>query len=277
MVMEAVKFLNEKKGSSAIAIRRYILHKYPGVDPIRLKYYLKKALTKGLDKGFLIRPLNSSAQGATGRFKLVSEKSKQGKAKEVESSDGETAPKPAPKAAKKAAAVKKPRSNASAGKPRSKTPAGKPGSENPEEGKKKPKIAGPEKEHGNKASQAPAKPKGSVDKTTKATKKQSAPKASQAKPASGPKKTTSKAKEAKGSAKPKANEGSKLPPAEKVKVATGAAKEAKTNSAEDSATAKAGRSGTKTKPAVPKTKKPEPKKGGTKGKGKEAAGVPDGD
>ncbi|ETE55772.1 Protein B4, partial [Ophiophagus hannah] len=69
MVTEAVGALNERKGSSTAAIKRYIRHNYPGVDPIRLKYYLRKALLKGLEKGYLVRPLNSSAQGATGRFK----------------------------------------------------------------------------------------------------------------------------------------------------------------------------------------------------------------
>lgn len=70
MVTEAVGALNERKGSSTAAIKRYIRHNYPGVDPIRLKYYLRKALLKGLEKGYLVRPLSSSAQGATGRFKV---------------------------------------------------------------------------------------------------------------------------------------------------------------------------------------------------------------
>ncbi|KAG8127195.1 hypothetical protein E2320_022183 [Naja naja] len=70
MVTEAVGALNERKGSSTAAIKRYIRHNYPGVDPIRLKYYLRKALLKGLEKGYLVRPPNSSAQGATGRFKV---------------------------------------------------------------------------------------------------------------------------------------------------------------------------------------------------------------
>uniref|UniRef100_A0A8D0DMI1 H15 domain-containing protein n=1 Tax=Salvator merianae TaxID=96440 RepID=A0A8D0DMI1_SALMN len=70
MVVEAVKALNERKGSSAAALKHYILNRYPGVDPIRLKYTLKKALAKGLEEGYLARPQNSTAHGATGRFKV---------------------------------------------------------------------------------------------------------------------------------------------------------------------------------------------------------------
>ncbi|KAJ7308151.1 hypothetical protein JRQ81_008665 [Phrynocephalus forsythii] len=93
MVMEAVRALNERKGASAVAIRRYILHTYPAVDPIRLKYYLKGALAKGLEKGQLVRPPNSSAQGATGRFKLGAEKAKPGRGKKKEAAlEGETEP-----------------------------------------------------------------------------------------------------------------------------------------------------------------------------------------
>uniref|UniRef100_A0A670ZMV7 H15 domain-containing protein n=1 Tax=Pseudonaja textilis TaxID=8673 RepID=A0A670ZMV7_PSETE len=88
MVTEAVGALNERKGSSTAAIKRYIRHNYPGVDPIRLKYYLRRALLKGLEKGYLVRPLNSSAQGATGRFKLAAIKPKKGKATRAPQREG---------------------------------------------------------------------------------------------------------------------------------------------------------------------------------------------
>ncbi|KAJ8258880.1 hypothetical protein COCON_G00178920 [Conger conger] len=71
MVKEAVKALDTRKGSSAQAIRRYILEHYPSMDQIRLKYMLRRALAKGLENGVLVRPLNSTANGAQGRFRLA--------------------------------------------------------------------------------------------------------------------------------------------------------------------------------------------------------------
>uniref|UniRef100_A0A8C5X9B3 H15 domain-containing protein n=1 Tax=Malurus cyaneus samueli TaxID=2593467 RepID=A0A8C5X9B3_9PASS len=73
MVKEALRAHDEKKGASVIAIKRFILAKYPSVDPIRLKYLLKQALSKGLSCGDLVRPHNSSAVGATGTFKVSRE------------------------------------------------------------------------------------------------------------------------------------------------------------------------------------------------------------
>ncbi|XP_054243545.1 histone H1.8 [Indicator indicator] len=76
MVIEALEAQgqDQKKGVSVVAIKRFILSKYPAVDPIRLKYLLKQALCKGLSHGDLVRPHNSSAMGATGRFKLAPKK-----------------------------------------------------------------------------------------------------------------------------------------------------------------------------------------------------------
>ncbi|RMB99075.1 hypothetical protein DUI87_24621 [Hirundo rustica rustica] len=74
MVKEALRAHDEKKGASVVAIKRFILAKYPTVDPIRLKYLLKQALSKGLSCGDLVRPHNSSAVGATGTFKLARKK-----------------------------------------------------------------------------------------------------------------------------------------------------------------------------------------------------------
>ncbi|NWW28690.1 B4 protein, partial [Falcunculus frontatus] len=70
MVKEALRAHDEKKGASVVAIKHFILAKYPTVDPIRLKYLLKQALSKGLSCGDLVRPHKSSSVGATGTYKV---------------------------------------------------------------------------------------------------------------------------------------------------------------------------------------------------------------
>ncbi|NXS98851.1 B4 protein, partial [Jacana jacana] len=70
MVIEALQAQDEKKGTSVFAMKRFILTKYPTVNPNRLRYLLKQALNKGLSQGVLMRPRNSTAVGATGRFKV---------------------------------------------------------------------------------------------------------------------------------------------------------------------------------------------------------------
>uniref|UniRef100_A0A8C3QP47 H15 domain-containing protein n=1 Tax=Cyanoderma ruficeps TaxID=181631 RepID=A0A8C3QP47_9PASS len=103
MVKEALQAHDEKKGASVVAIKRFILAKYPTVDPIRLKYQLKQALSKGLSCGDLVRPHNSSAVGATGTFKVSkgSRKKPQQKLSQADPDRGQ-APKPAQKGNTKA-------------------------------------------------------------------------------------------------------------------------------------------------------------------------------
>uniref|UniRef100_A0A669PEP6 H1.8 linker histone n=1 Tax=Phasianus colchicus TaxID=9054 RepID=A0A669PEP6_PHACC len=100
MVLEALQAQDGKKGVSVVAIKRFILTKYPAVDPVRLKYLLKRALATGLSRGFLVRPHNSSALGATGRFKLAPKRLQQKQAAGQED-PGEG---PAPKTGRRGAA-----------------------------------------------------------------------------------------------------------------------------------------------------------------------------
>ncbi|XP_012948008.4 histone H1.8 isoform X1 [Anas platyrhynchos] len=105
MVIEALRAQDGTKGASVVTIKRFILAKYPAVDPVRLKYLLKQALAKGLSRGDLVRPHNSSALGATGRFKLAPEKLRQKQPPGQADPTGEQAPKPGRKRAAKATRV----------------------------------------------------------------------------------------------------------------------------------------------------------------------------
>ncbi|XP_023652516.1 linker histone H1M [Paramormyrops kingsleyae] len=90
MIKEALKALDSRKGSSVQAIRGYILKKYPSVDAVRFKHMLRKALIKGLEGGALVRPPNSSATGAQGRFRLPAKNKPKDSQKSMENSDPNT-------------------------------------------------------------------------------------------------------------------------------------------------------------------------------------------
>uniref|UniRef100_A0A4W5QZZ3 Linker histone H1M n=1 Tax=Hucho hucho TaxID=62062 RepID=A0A4W5QZZ3_9TELE len=83
MVKEALKELDSRKGVSSQAIRSYITDKYPSFDLVRLKYMIRKTLNNGIESGVLVRPPNSTANGAQGRFRLAV----RGKAKEPKATE----------------------------------------------------------------------------------------------------------------------------------------------------------------------------------------------
>ncbi|XP_051932660.1 protein B4 isoform X1 [Hippocampus zosterae] len=81
MVVEALKELDSRKGVSKQAIQNFIKRKYPSVDKIRLKYYVRRALRKGLDDGTLVRrPDSTVTTGVVEKFRLAA-KRKESKAK----------------------------------------------------------------------------------------------------------------------------------------------------------------------------------------------------
>jgi histone H1/5 len=107
MVPEAIKKLNEKGGSSLIAIKKYLASNY-NVDTTKKSFIIKKYLRAALEKGQLVQ--GKKSKGMTGSFQLpVKEKKKASPAKK----------KVAP--AKKAASTKKaasPKKKAAAAKPK---------------------------------------------------------------------------------------------------------------------------------------------------------------
>ncbi|XP_074862297.1 histone H1.8 [Carettochelys insculpta] len=261
MVIEALKAQNEKKGTSVIAIKRYILAKYPAVDPIRLKYLLKKALTKGLDHGYLIRPQNSLALGATGRFKLASEKPKLKKTSGKMAPAGEKAPKP------EKAVARKPNAKVAADK--------KARSKDAQAKKPKPVSKKPKTKSTNGQPKAPAKSKGhgSAQDTVKGNK---IPHTKEVPPgrAVGTKKATPKAKPAAGVGSTAAAEHRDKLGTSKVKGAVAAAKgEVRANLSKGENRPAKAKAAAGTKKTIAKGK-PEAK-GPVKGKGKKLEGAKD--
>ncbi|XP_051529088.1 protein B4-like [Myxocyprinus asiaticus] len=103
MVKEALKGLDSRKGVSAQAIRGYIKERYTTVDETRLKFMVRRTLTKGIETGVFVRPANSgpTTTGAQGRFRIASKtKAKEAKAQSEENADPNVQKAPKPKKAK---------------------------------------------------------------------------------------------------------------------------------------------------------------------------------
>nr|ACX45248.1 oocyte-type linker histone B4 [Cynops pyrrhogaster] len=200
MVLEALRKNTDRKGATVPSIRTYILTTYPSVDSVRLRVLLRRALGKGMEQGLLIRPTNSTAKGATGRFKLAPARPKTLK-KVSENSDpnGEQVPKAKKVVARKPkpAAAKKPKATGDAAKKTVKKVAASSKSE----------TAVPKaKVDSDKASKIPAKkPKEKVATKGAAKEKTSEKKGEQAPKAA----STSKENTDKDSAKPTAKRGKK--------------------------------------------------------------------
>ncbi|XP_058674820.1 heterochromatin protein 1-binding protein 3 isoform X1 [Ammospiza caudacuta] len=69
ILTEAIKACFQKSGASVVAIRKYIIHKYPSLELERRGYLLKQALKRELERG-IIRQVKG--KGASGSFVVVS-------------------------------------------------------------------------------------------------------------------------------------------------------------------------------------------------------------
>ena len=97
MVKAALENLKERKGSSLVAIKKYIATNYKA-DPVKMSVFIKKALASGVEKKTI---LQVKGVGMTGRFKIAKEEAKPKKAAK-------------PKTATKKAATSKPKKKVAA-------------------------------------------------------------------------------------------------------------------------------------------------------------------
>ncbi|XP_057639834.1 heterochromatin protein 1-binding protein 3 isoform X2 [Chionomys nivalis] len=68
ILTEAIKACFQKSGASVVAIRKYIIHKYPSLDLERRGYLLKQALKRELSRGVIKQV---KGKGASGSFVVV--------------------------------------------------------------------------------------------------------------------------------------------------------------------------------------------------------------
>ncbi|XP_053137151.1 heterochromatin protein 1-binding protein 3 isoform X2 [Hemicordylus capensis] len=68
ILIEAIKACYQKGGASVVAVRKYIIHKYPSLELERRGYILKQALKRELERG-VIRQVKG--KGASGSFMVI--------------------------------------------------------------------------------------------------------------------------------------------------------------------------------------------------------------
>ncbi|XP_013009253.2 heterochromatin protein 1-binding protein 3 isoform X5 [Cavia porcellus] len=73
ILTEAIKACFQKSGASVVAIRKYIIHKYPSLELERRGYLLKQALKRELNRGVIKQV---KGKGASGSFVVVQKASK---------------------------------------------------------------------------------------------------------------------------------------------------------------------------------------------------------
>ncbi|NXN99162.1 HP1B3 protein, partial [Rhinopomastus cyanomelas] len=74
ILTEAIRACFQKSGASVVAIRKYIIHKYPSLELERRGYLLKQALKRELERGIIrqARAALRNRKGASGSFVVVS-------------------------------------------------------------------------------------------------------------------------------------------------------------------------------------------------------------
>lgn len=84
IVLEAIKSLDDKKGSTYVAIKNWIMANYPEFNRSRLKLMITKALDKGVKESKIRRKLSEADDALTiGRYKIVEKKAAVKKEKPV--------------------------------------------------------------------------------------------------------------------------------------------------------------------------------------------------
>ncbi|XP_022318717.2 uncharacterized protein LOC111121652 [Crassostrea virginica] len=107
MAIEAIKANTDAKGASVPSIRNYITEKYKTVDPSSVRFRLKQALTKGLEKNVISKSKQSDDRPLmTSRFRINKQATEKKKPKAEDKEKKATKPKKEAKA--KEGAAKKP-------------------------------------------------------------------------------------------------------------------------------------------------------------------------